>query len=87
MEFYFKDTFTTYGSYDFPLIRRQEIALADLKLIRFSNIVKDEHKDLDATVHFPRVMSVSMRYGRIQTRIPARLHNTDRCFHPTSVSM
>ncbi|MDR1422204.1 MAG: DUF4417 domain-containing protein [Coriobacteriales bacterium] len=52
MEFYFKDTFTTYGRYDFPLIRKQEVALAGLKLIRFSSIVKDEHRDLDASVHF-----------------------------------
>lgn len=35
-----------------PLIRRQQISLDDLKLIRFSSIVKDETKDLDATVHF-----------------------------------
>jgi hypothetical protein len=52
MEFYFNDRFTTYGNYDFPLIRKQNIVLSDLKLIHFSSIVKDEHKDLDATVHF-----------------------------------
>ena len=52
MEFYFKDTYTTYGSFDFPLIQKQDVVLADLKLIRFSSIVKDEKKDFDATVHF-----------------------------------
>jgi hypothetical protein len=52
MEFYFKDKFTSYGNYDFPLIFKQEIALANLELIRFSSIIKDEYRDLDATVHF-----------------------------------
>jgi hypothetical protein len=52
MEFYFNDRFTTYGSYDFPLIQKQGIVLTDLKLIHFSSIVKEEKKDFDATVHF-----------------------------------
>jgi hypothetical protein len=52
MEFFFKDTFTTYGRFDFPFVQKQEVTLDSLKLIRFSSIVKDESKDLDATVHF-----------------------------------
>ena len=38
--------------YDIPIIKKQIIDLSDLKLIRFSSIVKDETKDMDATVHF-----------------------------------
>jgi hypothetical protein len=40
------------GKYDLPLIERQNISIEDLKLIRFSSIVKDETRDMDATVHF-----------------------------------
>jgi hypothetical protein len=40
------------GKYDLPLVARQKIELDDLKLIRFSSIVKDESCDTDATVHF-----------------------------------
>ncbi|MDR1014982.1 MAG: hypothetical protein LBL86_08430, partial [Coriobacteriales bacterium] len=42
----FKDNFTTYGNYDFPLLRKQEVSVDALKLIRFSSIVKSETKDL-----------------------------------------
>lgn len=52
MEFFFKDNFTTYGNYDFPLLHRQEISIDALKLIRFSSIVKNETEDFGATVHF-----------------------------------
>jgi hypothetical protein len=34
-----------------PAIRKQPLALDDLKLIRFSSIVRDETQDLDTTVH------------------------------------
>jgi hypothetical protein len=52
MEFYFDNRFTTYGRYNMPLIKRQDVDLSHLKLIRFSDIVKDEIRDFDATVHF-----------------------------------
>jgi hypothetical protein len=52
MEFYFDNRFTTYGRYNMPLIKRQDVDLSNLKLIRFSDIVKRETKDFDATVHF-----------------------------------
>jgi hypothetical protein len=49
---YFYNRYLNDGKYDIPVIVRQDIDLDDLKLIRFSNIVKNETKDLDATVHF-----------------------------------
>jgi hypothetical protein len=52
MEFYFDNRFTTYGRYNMPLIKRQDVDLSNLRLIRFSDIVKNEIKDFDATVHF-----------------------------------
>jgi hypothetical protein len=35
-----------------PLIEKQVIDLDNLKLIRFSDIIKNESEDIDATVHF-----------------------------------
>jgi hypothetical protein len=52
LEPYFYNDYVMDGKYDLPLIAHQEISLHDLKLIRFSSIVKDEKSDLDATVHF-----------------------------------
>jgi len=52
LEDYFYNRYLTYGKYDLPLIEKQDIDLSNLKLIRFSSIVKNETKDLDATVHF-----------------------------------
>jgi hypothetical protein len=40
------------GKYDMPTLEKQSIDLSCLKLIRFSDIVKNETKDNDATVHF-----------------------------------
>jgi hypothetical protein len=40
------------GKYDMPMLEKQEIDLVDLVLIRFSEIVKKETADTDATVHF-----------------------------------
>jgi hypothetical protein len=52
MEFYFDNRFLTYGKYSLPLIQKQKIDLSNLKLIRFSDTVKEETEDLDSTVHF-----------------------------------
>jgi hypothetical protein len=52
MEFFFDNRFTTYGRYNMPLIKRQDVDLDNLRLIRFSDIIKKESKDFDATVHF-----------------------------------
>jgi hypothetical protein len=52
IESYFANGYKVAGKFDLPVIRKQQIDLDDLKLIRFSNIIKDETKDLDATVHF-----------------------------------
>jgi hypothetical protein len=52
LEPYFYNSDRLDGMYDFPVIKKQEIDLADLKLIRFSTIVKNETEDTDATVHF-----------------------------------
>jgi hypothetical protein len=52
IESYFDNHFMLYGRYGFPLIERQDIDLNDLKLIRFSDIIKSETRDTDATVHF-----------------------------------
>jgi hypothetical protein len=40
------------GKYDMPTLEKQRIDFHDLKLIRFSDIIKDEKKDTNATVHF-----------------------------------
>jgi hypothetical protein len=40
------------GRYDFPVVKKQTVDLNNLKLIRFSTIVKNEKQDMDATVHF-----------------------------------
>jgi hypothetical protein len=52
IESYFINDYRVDGRFDLPLIRRQRVALDNLKLIRFSSIVRDETKDRDATVHF-----------------------------------
>jgi hypothetical protein len=52
IESYFNNDFQRCGKFDLPLIKKQKIDLDNLKLIRFSSIVKDETQDLDATVHF-----------------------------------
>jgi hypothetical protein len=49
---YFYNRFPFYGKFDIPTLEKQEIHLSDLKLIRFSDIIKKETRDLDATVHF-----------------------------------
>jgi len=52
LEWYFDQDYPRAGRYDMPRIRKESIDLDDLKLIRFSSIVKKEIRDLDATVHF-----------------------------------
>jgi hypothetical protein len=52
LEPFFIRRFPTSGKFGMPLINKQDIVLSDLKLIRFSSIVKDETRDTDATVHF-----------------------------------
>jgi len=52
LERYFYNDFIMCGKYDIPLVRKQMIDINALKLIRFSSIIKNETKDLDATVHF-----------------------------------
>ncbi|MDR1634538.1 MAG: DUF4417 domain-containing protein [Bifidobacteriaceae bacterium] len=51
-EWYFSKAYPRGGRFDMPVIRKQPVSLDDLKLIRFSSIVRGEAKDLDATVHF-----------------------------------
>lgn len=51
LEWYFSG-YPRGGRGDLPAVRRQDVALDDLKLIRFSSIVREETRDLDATVHF-----------------------------------
>jgi hypothetical protein len=52
LEQYFYNQYLLDGKYDLPMVAKQHIDLAELKLIRFSSIIKNETKDLDATVHF-----------------------------------
>ncbi|MDR0991260.1 MAG: DUF4417 domain-containing protein [Propionibacteriaceae bacterium] len=52
LEWYFNSGYPWGGRYDLPVIRRQQVSLDNLNLIRFSSIVKEETKNLDATVHF-----------------------------------
>jgi hypothetical protein len=52
LEPYFYNDFIMDGKYDLPLVRKQSIDIHGLKLIRFSNIIKKETKDRDASVHF-----------------------------------
>jgi hypothetical protein len=40
------------GKYDMPTLEKLDIDLNNLKLIRFSDIVKKETRDMDVTVHF-----------------------------------
>jgi len=52
LEWYFDQNFARCGDFEMPEIKNQFIDLDDLTLIRFSEIVKNETKDQDATVHF-----------------------------------
>jgi hypothetical protein len=52
MEPYFYNHYLMDGKYDLPFVESQNIDINDLKLIRFSSIVKDETRNMDATVHF-----------------------------------
>jgi hypothetical protein len=52
LEWYFAKAYPRGGRFDMPVIRQQPLDLDGLKLIRFSSIVRDETRDLDATVHF-----------------------------------
>jgi len=52
IESYFQDDYQVAGRYDLPLVRRQDFDLTDLKLLRFSSVVRGDERDLDATVHF-----------------------------------
>ena len=52
IEWYFEQGLELDGRWDMPLIRRQDVALDGLSLIRFTNAVKSETSDLGATVHF-----------------------------------
>jgi hypothetical protein len=40
------------GKFDMPTLEKQAVDLHNLKLIRFSDVIKNETKDKDATVHF-----------------------------------
>jgi len=48
----FHGDFEWYGYYEMPLLAKQDPNLDDLKLMRFSSAVKNETRDLDATIHF-----------------------------------
>jgi hypothetical protein len=52
IEWYFSKAYRRGGRFDMPVIRNEPLALDDLRLIRFSSVVRDEIRDLDATVHF-----------------------------------
>jgi hypothetical protein len=52
LEPYLVSRYVMDGKYDMPMLEKQSIDLADLKFIRFSDIVKNETKDTNATVHF-----------------------------------
>jgi hypothetical protein len=52
IEWYFDGKYRRGGRFEMPALTRQIVALDDLKLIRFSSIVRAETEDLDATVHF-----------------------------------
>jgi len=52
LEWYFDQNFARRGDYEMPEIKNQPIELDDLTLIRFSETVKNETRDQDATVHF-----------------------------------
>ena len=54
VEWYFRQNYLRRGRWDMPCPRCQppDIVLDDLKLIRFSSVVRAETKDRDATVHF-----------------------------------
>ena len=49
---YFYNRYVLDGKYDIPMLEKQDVDLKELKLIRFSDIIKNETRDLDATVHF-----------------------------------
>lgn len=52
IEWYFDQKYPRMGRFDMPRIKKQRVDLDDLKLIRFSSIVKNETRDQDATIHF-----------------------------------
>jgi hypothetical protein len=52
IESYFSNDYRVAGKFGLPVIKKQKVDLDNLKLIRFSSIIKDEIKDTDATVHF-----------------------------------
>jgi hypothetical protein len=52
LEPYFYNNGRLDGIYDIPVIKKQNVDLTGLKLVRFSAIVKNETDDTDATVHF-----------------------------------
>ena len=52
IEWYFQQGLPWVGRWEMPLIRRQDVDLDDLALVRFSDCVRDESRDLGATVHF-----------------------------------
>ncbi|MCL2787848.1 MAG: DUF4417 domain-containing protein [Micrococcales bacterium] len=54
IEWYFKQDYPRRGRWDMPYLRRQpsDIDVDDLKLIRFSSVIRNETRDQDATVHF-----------------------------------
>jgi hypothetical protein len=52
IERYFNADYARSGRFDMPRLARQSINVEDLGLIRFSSIVREETRDLDATVHF-----------------------------------
>jgi hypothetical protein len=51
-ERYFYNEFLTYGKYQFPYVRKQEVNLTNLRLIRFSDTAPKEKEATSATVHF-----------------------------------
>jgi hypothetical protein len=52
LEPYLVSRYVMDGKYDMPTLEKQAVDLDALKLIRFSDIVKRETRDRDATVHF-----------------------------------
>ncbi|MDR0500880.1 MAG: DUF4417 domain-containing protein, partial [Coriobacteriales bacterium] len=52
LESYFYSDFPYEGKFDLPVIKRQQVFLDNLKLIRYSSTVAHEYDEADATVHF-----------------------------------
>jgi hypothetical protein len=51
IESYFRNNYLLDGKYDFPIVKKQVPDLHDLKLLRFSNAVKEESRYTDSTIH------------------------------------